>query len=720
MIDSIVMVGRENGNSLSLQDQFARALACYQRGQLAEAEQICRLILRADGRDFDVNHLLGKIFLKRGQANQAERQLSLSIQINSSVAAAYNDRGNALAELALFHEAIASYDKAVTLKPDYAEALNNRGRAFAKLKRQADAIASYDKAIAFKPDYAEAFYNRGKALADVKRFVEAIASYGKAIAFKPNYAEAFFRQGLALVSLNWPEKAVASYGKAIACKPDYAEAFYSRGVTLTKVGRFSEACADFAMALALNPLLKYLEGTHIHTKMLICDWKNLEMEWSHLIAGVRNMTLVATPFEILAMPSSSADLLKCSKLYLADQCPAPVQAPWQSRRYAHDRIRIAYLSADFRRHPLAYLTSELFELHDRSQFAVVGVSFGHDDQSDMRGRLVTAFDQFHDVRGTNDRDVARFLSDLEVDIAISLTGYTPGTRPGILSYRPAPVSVSYTNPGTFGADFIDYIIADKTVAPFDQQAFYAEKIVHLPDCFQVYDSTRQFSDRIPTRCEVGLPEEGFVFCCFNNSFKITERMFIVWMRLLMNVPGSVLWLLRANADAERNLRLEAEKQRIDPARLVFADRAMHDEHLTRHRVADVFLDTLPCNAHTTACDSLWAGLPVLTCLGSTYAGRVAASMLNAIGLSELITRDLEEYEALALKLARDPSVLALIKKKVAKNRDVYPLFNTQRTTRHIEAAYRTMWERHQRGEPPASFAVKPIACPCNPNVDVSS
>lgn len=708
MTDSAGKIESANANSASLQDEFERALACYQRGQVAEAEQICRSILQAEAEHFEATHLLGTIFLQRGQAEKAERQLSLAIQINSNVAAAHNNRGNALTELRLLDEAIASYDRAVALKPDYAEAFNNRGRALRKLTRLVDALASCDKAVALKPDYAEAFYNRGKVLEEVKRFVESLASYGKAIALEPNYAKAFCAQGVVLVKLNWPDKALASYGKAIARKPDYAEAFYNRGIALTRLNRLSEACVDFETALAFKPNLNYVEDTLILTKMSMCDWKNLEMEWSHLISGVRNMARVSDPFVILTTPSSSADQLQCSKVYVADHCPPSVQPYWQGQRYAHDRIRIAYLSADFRRHPIAHLTAELFELHDRSQFKVVGVSFGHNDQSDMRRRLVRAFDQFHDVCATSDRDVAKILSDLEVDIAINLTYET---RPAILSYRPAPISVAYCYPGTMGADFIDYIIADKIVAPFDQQACYAEKIVHLPECYLVYDTRGKIAGRTPTRGEVGLPEEGFVFCCFNSNVKITERVFSIWMRLLKNVPGSVLWLLRDNADVEQNLRFEAKKRRINPERLIFVERVERDGYLARYRLADLFLDTLPYNAHTTACDSLWVGLPVLTCLGSTFAGRVAGSLLSAIGLSELITRGLEEYEALALKLARNPILLVSIKEKLARNRNTYSLFNTQRTTLHIEAAYRIMWERYQRGEPPASFAVDPIVCP---------
>jgi predicted O-linked N-acetylglucosamine transferase (SPINDLY family) len=351
----------------------------------------------------------------------------------------------------------------------------------------------------------------------------------------------------------------------------------------------------------------------------------------------------------------------------------------------------------------------LFEQHDRSRFEITGVSFGVDDRSKIRKRLVAAFDEFYDVRRKSDQEVARLLYELQVDIAIDRNGYTRDSRSGIFAHRPAPIQVSYLGfPATMGTPFIDYIIADKVVAPFEHQQFYTEKIVHLPDCYQVNDSKRKIAKSTPTRQEMGLPEHAFVFCCFNNNWKITPAIFDIWMRLLHQAEGSVLWLLWDNEGAERNLRAEAQRRGIDPLRLVFAGRLALDEHLARHRLADLFLDTLPYNAHTTASDALWVGLPVLTCKGEAFAGRVAASLLHAVGVPELITSNLEDYQALALKLARDPALLAEIKAKLVHKRNTYPLFNTERFARHIEAAYTTMWETWQRSEKPKSFSVEPI------------
>jgi protein O-GlcNAc transferase len=389
----------------------------------------------------------------------------------------------------------------------------------------------------------------------------------------------------------------------------------------------------------------------------------------------------------------------------------PKRAPLARERSVAERgrIRVAYLSADFRGHATAYLMAGLFKQHDRSRFEIIGVSFGADDGSDMRAQLAGSFDQFLDVSAQGDREVAELLRQRGVDIAVDLKGHTEAGRPGILAYRPAPVQVTYLGyPGPLGLDFIDYVVGDKVILPLDQQPFYAEKFVHLPGTYQVNDSQRVIATRAPTRAELGLPSDAFVFCCFNHTWKITPAMFDIWMRLLRSVDGSVLWLFQSNDPACANLRKEAQARGIDPARLVFAPFRDQAEHLARIACADLFLDTLPCNAHTTASDALWAGVPVLTALGETFAGRVAASLLHGVGLPELITESLPEYEALARKLATDPALLQSLRRKLAHNRSRCALFDTARFTRHLESAYTTMWEIARRGEGPRSFAVDSI------------
>jgi protein O-GlcNAc transferase len=573
------------------------------------------------------------------------------------VKALYN-RGVTLQELSRFDEALASFDKGLAVQPDYAEAFNNRGVALKELKRLDEALTSFDKALAVSPEYAQAHYNRGVILQELNRIEEALASFDKAFALNPHLAEAVNNRGVALMKLKRLDEALASFGEALALKPDYADAFYNRGIILQELARFDEALASYEHALAVKPNhTRAFSGT-VDCLNKLCDWRRTSNIADDVIAHVLEKKSIISPFALLGYSGDPLLQLQCARNFVADRVPSLLRPLWTGARWRHDKLRVAYLSADFRSHPVSYLTAGLFEQHDRSRFEIIGISFGVDDRSEMRQRLIAAFDEFHDVRRKSDEEVAKLLHDRQIDIAIDLMGYTQESRPGIFAYRPAPIQASYLGfPGTMGAEFIDYIIADKTVAPFEHQSYYTEKIVHLPDCFQVNDSKRKIAAHTPTREEAGLPAEGFVFCCFNNNWKITPTIFDVWMRLLSAVEGSVLWLSQANDAAVRNLRREADARGIETSRLVFAPRVLRlDDHLARHRLADLFLDTLPYNAHTTASDALWAGLPVVTRLGDAFAGRVAASLLCAVGVPELITSSLEEYQALALKLARDPAL----------------------------------------------------------------
>src|SRR6185369_7371278 len=441
----------------------------------------------------------------------------------------------------------------------------------------------------------------------------------------------------------------------------------------------------------------------------LCDWDKRALFGSDLNEHVRGKKSIVSPFLLLGYRDDPKLQLQCAKNYIDYIVPAPPQPIWNGQTWRNDKLRVAYVSGDFNSHPVAFLAAELFEKHDRSKFEFIGISFGMDDGSEMRRRLVAAFDRFYDVRSISDSTVAKLLGELQADIAIDLTGYTQNERPAIFAHRPAPIQVNYLGyPGTMGAPFIDYVIADKIVAPFELQPHFSEKIVHLPDCYQANDTKRKIAARAPTRQEAGLPDQAFVFCCFNNSWKITPEVFDVWMRLLHQVEDSVLWLLSDKGGAGRNLRAQAQRHGIDPSRIVFASQMPPDEHLARHALADLFLDTLPYNAHTTASDALWTGLPLVTCIGVAVAGRVAASILHAASVPELITANLAEYEGLALKLAKDPARLAAMRAKLVRNRDTCALFNTDRFARHIEAAFVTMWETWQRGEKPKSFSVEPI------------
>jgi len=717
-----------------------RAVAVFQGGNLAEAERICKAILGAQPDHFDALHLFGVVEAQRGRFEEADRLLSRALRLNPRSAEAYsshgnvlrarghfeealasydralaiqpdragvlNNRGGALSALMRHDEALASYDQALAIKHDFPEALNNRGGALKTLGRYQEALASYDQALALKPDSAEALYNRAGVLTAMNRHLEALAAYDRALALRPTFAEAHNNRGSALTALKRHVEAVASFTRALAIKPSLSEALRNRGIALSLLGKYEDAVKDLERALDVNPDLPFAKGTLLHSKMHCCDWRTYESDSRQLITEVREGKRVAEPFTFLSISDSAQDQLHCSEIWVRDQCPPSAMAMWTGERYRHGRIRVAYVSSDFREHPLGHLMAGLFEQHDRERFETIAVSLGPDDSSAMRSRLKGAFERFIDVRQRNDREVAQLLREMEVDVAVDGNGFTTGARPGIFALRPAPVQVNYLGyPGTMGADYIDYLLADEIVIPREHQDWYAEKVVYLPETYQANDSKQLIADSTPIRSEVGLPDRGFVFCSFNNSYKINPPVFDTWMRLLLQVEGSVLWLLQGNASAIRNLRREAANRGVQADRLVFAPRIKHEDHLARHRLADLFLDTLPCNAHTTASDALWAGLPVVTCIGTTFAGRVGASLLRAIGLHELITHSLDDYESLALRLARDSVKLREVRDMLHRNRTTWPLFQTDRFRRHIEAAYVEMWKRHQRGEPPASFAV---------------
>jgi protein O-GlcNAc transferase len=656
----------------------------------------------------DAAELLG-----RANASLRQNRLTEAVDLYGQIVGqwpdhfvAFNNCGVALEQAGRFDSALASFDRALSIKPDYAEAFYNRGIVLLKIRRFDQALASYDQALAIRPDYAEAHANRAVTLMELNRLEDALTDFGRALALRPDYAEAFYNRGIALTRLERFEPALADYDSALAIVPDYPGALANRGIVLQVLRRHEEALAVFERVLAVRPddstVLSALTSSALET----CDWKRTAAVLAGMDSHTVGRSVFIAPFQLLFCSDDPSLQLECARRFAGSTLPAPQRHPHAQRQ--HDKIRIGYLSADFRNHPMAHLTAELFELHDRGRFDVVGIGFGPDDRSAIRARIVKGFDKFYDVRAKSDSDIAGLMRDAEIDIAIDLMGHTRNARAGILAHRPAPIQISYLGyPGSMGVDFIDYVLADPIVLPFDQQPFYTERIVHLPETYWVNGPVSEIPQCSLTRRQAGLPEHGLVFCCFNKAAKITAGVFEVWMRLLAKVEGSVLWLLRDNAAAERNLRGEAAALGIDPDRLIFADRMERDQHLARHRLADLFLDTMPYNAHTTASDALAAGLPVVTCLGSTFSGRVAASLLNAVGMPGLVTGSLAEYETLVLRLSGDSDFRARTVARLEQNRKDFPLFDTDRFRRHLESAYEAMWQRWQRGEAPANLTIPP-------------
>jgi protein O-GlcNAc transferase len=682
------------GNALMDLRQFEEALASYEKA----------IELKPHFAGAHVNRGIALFELKRPE--EAIANYDKAIALKPGQGEAHNNRGSAFRDLKRYEDALADYDTAIALNPGYFTAHYNRGNTMWDFGRPEEALASYDAAIALKPDHADAFNNRGIALWNLKRLAEALDSYDKSIMLNPDHAAAYNNRGAALLEMNRPTEALASFHKAIALKPDYADALRNSGNAWTVLRRFDEAFAAYDRLFRLDPDLIGVEGHRLNTKMHLCDWRDIESESAHLIQSVKGGFAATQPFFFLAVPSAPSDQLQCARLWTARNYPAAEKPLWQGERYRHGRIRVAYLSSDFRQHPASFLMAGMFECHDRSRFETTAISFGDDDGSQIRQRVKASFERFVDAKTYSDAEIADLVRSLEIDIAIDRNGFTTDARTGIFARRPAPVQAHYLGyPGTMGAPYIDYVIADEIVIPPGQRRFYSEKVAFLPNSYFVNDAKRPIAARTFTRVELGLPSAGFVFCCFNSNYKIAPPVFDAWMRILNKVEGSVLWLLQENAKAADNLRKEATARGVKPERLVFASRMQQADHLARHRVADLSLDTLPYNAHTTASDALWAGLPVLTCLGETFVGRVAASLLNAIGLPELITTTPADYERLAIDLATNPDRLAAIKGKLANNRLTTALFDTGLFTRHIEAAYTAMYARHQAGLAPNHIAI---------------
>ena len=522
---------------------------------------------------------------------------------------------------------------------------------------------------------------------------DALALFDRALAAEPHAAELWFHKGNLLTALGRLDEAVASYTQVLALLPRQANTLNNRAVALQRLARFGEAAQDFDAVLAAEPGHRQALGGLANSALHACDWSRRAELQARLAQAVRGDSADVTPGVLLGYSDDAALLLASARHLARRHFPENAAPLWRHKSFSHDRIRLAYCSCDFHSHATARLMAELFERHDRGRFEVIGVDFSEDDKSEIRARVIRAFDQFHPVRDKSDAEIAALMAALEVDIAVDLKGYTMGARSGIFALRPAPLQVNYLGfPASMGAAFMDYVLADAVVLPLADQQWFAETIMQLPDCYQPNDSTRPLGSP-PSRTQAGLPEKGFVFCCFNNNWKVTPDLFTIWMRLLKAVPDSVLWLLEDNKEAAENLRREAVARGVPAERLIFAPRATANAHLARHLLADLFLDTLPYNAHTTASDSLWAGVPLVTARGHAFQGRVAASLLTAIGLPELVTENLEAYETLALALAQGPARLAALKNKLQRNRGTAPLFDIARFTRNIEAAYLGMRDR---------------------------
>jgi len=721
------------------------AIVKLEQGKCEEAEKLFGDALRSNPNEEGALCGRGRALLALGRPHDALESFEKALAVTSHSIVALCGRANALQALGKLDAAIAGHVEALAIRPDHVDSLCGLGHALDAQGRVEEALAAYEKAIAAGHEDAAVLSDRANALFKLGRYPEAMAGWDRVLAVDADNFAAYAGRGNVFYALNSREAALAEYDRAIELSPDFAGAPYNRAVVLSSLGRYDEAIAAYQWAIAIKPdfvqalfncaVLQGNQGRHddalgTFEQLLaidpdyphaagnvaleqgkMCFWERRSEVVERVLEGVNRGKPVSVPLPFLALSQNAAAQRACAANVVENHHPPSAQPKWAGEVYRHDRIRVAYLSADFHEHAVGFLIAGLLEQHDHDRFEITGIVFGPDRSSFMRSRIEGAFDQLVDARNRTDADVASMLREREIDIAVDLMGFTADCRTSIFAFRAAPVQVNYLGyPGTMGAAYMDYILADRFVIPDARRSDYAENVVYLPDTFQVTDAKRRIADVTPSRSDAGLPHDGFVFCCFNGSYKITPEMFAVWLRLLERVPGSVLWLVAGNKWVEANLRREAQKCGVAPSRLVFSPRLPSEDYLAQYRLADVFLDTLPFNGGATVSDALWAGLPVLTCAGEAFAARMAGSLLLAIGLPELITHSLAEYESVAFQLATDAPRLAQIKQRLAGNRVGYPLFDTDRFRRNIEAAYVTMWEKSQRGEPPGSFAV-PAAQP---------
>ncbi len=653
---------------MGLQDLFGQAAALHQRGQLVEAERLYQQILAGAPKAFAPLHMLGVLRAQQGRAEEACELIAAALKINPRDGGALANYGNVLTLLGRFEEALASYDRALAIAPD-AETLRNRAQALQSLNRPRDALASYDAALQRDPTDVQSWFKRGVLLGEMERPDESLASYDRVLALQPGHVEALNNRGY--------------------------------GWWLFK-HRYVPAIADMQKALALAPDLPYARGGVLHLNMYVADWSRLERERAAISHGIRSGARVARPFMLQALSDDPAELQACARLYVRDLYP-PVAVPPHDPglRKGRSKIRIGYLSGEFREQATAILMAGLYERHDRAQFEIIAVDNDSADHSAMTARLKQAFDAWIDIGGLTSADAAARIREAGIDILVNLNGYFGKHRMDVFAHRPAPLQVNYLGfPGTLGAPYIDYIIADRVVIPPGEERFYDEQVITLPDSYQVNDDRGRPLAAIPSRKEAGLPDDAFVFCNFNQSYKLTPGTFASWMRILQQVEGSVLWLLEAAKPFAENIAAHASAHGVAPERILFAPDRPPDQHLARLSLADLFLDGLPYNAHTTASDALWAGVPLVTQRGTAFPGRVAASLLLAADLPELVTENAADYEALAVRLAKNPDALKAIKKKLVESRTTCALFDTDRFRRNIETAYQQMWQRWLAGETP--------------------
>ncbi|OWS70107.1 tetratricopeptide repeat protein [Polynucleobacter campilacus] len=679
----------------SLEKNFLEAIEEYKKA------------LRVNPKHIEALTNLSDLFNQLGRHEEALMVSNSAINLHSSYAETWVNQAKALNQLDRKLEALDALKKTVEIQPSHADGLLLLADALDEQGSHEEALQTYDLLLKYYPNNHVAFCNKGTVLHNLKKYEDALRSYDNALSLQPSHLESLSNKGNTLNEMKRYQEALFAYDAALTIFPDYPEALKNKGNTLIELKRYQDALGIYERLHKMQPGMKNIKALIMHLKMHLCDWSNFEFHYEQLWRACTAGKDVCSPFISFSIFDSANQQKIIAERWVQSK-QALFKNEFITSNKSDEKIRIGYYSPDFKNHPVSFLMAELIQLHDRKRFEVIGFSFGADNNNPMHDRLCSAFDQFINVQDKSEIEIALLSREMGIDIGIDLCGHTHENRSGIFSHRAAPVQVSYLgHPGTMGAHYIDYIIADPILIPMSNASHYTEKLIHLPHSFQINDRKRAIATDQLNKKDFGLPESGMIYCCFNNNFKITPNVFHSWMKILADVDNSVLWLLKDTPAVVENLSKECVKAGVDPARIIFAERISTELYLARYRLADLFLDTCPFNGGATASDALWAGLPIITKLGDAYAGRMAASLLQSIGLPELVTNSEKEYVELAQALGREPSRLASIKTKLAHNKFSTPLFNTPLNVQYIEAAFEKTMERYLNNQTPDHITINP-------------
>lgn len=670
-------------------------------GEHENALEAQKKALQIEPNNFEYLYNAGNLLCALGNFESSLIYYQNALKNNQTFAPIYNNYGKALFDLKRFSESLEYFDQALKIDPYYLNCLNNKGIALKELKYYDESIKVLQIAYSINNNHAETLSNIGIVLCALHKFKEALNFFQRAVELKPNYAEAWSNKGAVFNYFKKFNDAISCHDRALNITPNYAEAWSNKATSLVEINKYSDALKCYEKALVLKPEFEWIFGNVIHTKMKLGLWNDYENDLSKLINDINSRKKSVQPFVSLFLIDDPVIHQQCAEIYVSNLFSTNQKLGLFENKTKRNKIRIGYFSADFGSHAVSSLIVELLESHNKNLFEIIGFSFSSNDGGAMYSRISNTFDEFIQIDDMSDHEVAILARNKQIDIAIDLGGFTGANRFGPFAFKLAPIQVNYLGyPGTSGSNFMDYIIADQTLIPEEQRNCFNEKIVYLPDCYQPNDSSKVITYKFKHRSELDLPENSFVFCCFNNNYKIQPNIFKTWMHILSVVDHSVLWLLMDDDALKINLSDEAKNLGIDPSRLIFAKRLPVSEHLGRHAFADLFLDTFPYNAHTTASEALWSGLPILTLQGKSFASRVASSLLRAMDLPELICQSQDEYKSKAIFLAKNPSEISALKMKISQNKSSSPLFNTQLMTHNLESAYTKMYQAYLDGRNP--------------------